>query len=329
MMRLSTSALVCHALADRFAGVAVREVEVAPPGPGEVRVRMRAAALNYPDVLMTRGGYQHKPELPFVIGMEGAGTIESVGAEVSQWATGDAVVLQKRAGTAAGVLVCGADAVRRLPAGLDFAEGAAHTVGALTAYVALVRRAGLKSGETLLVTGASGGMGLAAVQLGRHLGATVIATGRSLAKLEAARRAGAEHCLVMAPELRDEVRRITGGNGVDVVFDAVGGDAFDTALRCLGWGGRLLVVGFVAGRIPTVAANYVLIKNLSVIGVRAGESGRHDAAQGRENLVAIDALAAAGVFRAPIHARLPLQEGAEGLAMLSAGSVTGKVVIEL
>ncbi|MFN0160641.1 MAG: alcohol dehydrogenase catalytic domain-containing protein, partial [Burkholderiales bacterium] len=148
MTSLSARALVCHTLADQFAGVTVREVAVPAPGPGEVRVRMRAAALNYPDVLMTRGGYQHKPDTPFVIGMEGAGEIESVGAGVKEWAPGDAVVLQKRAGTIASVLVCAETAVRRLPAGLDFAEGAAHTVGALTAYVALVRRAGLKSGET-------------------------------------------------------------------------------------------------------------------------------------------------------------------------------------
>jgi NADPH2:quinone reductase len=290
---------------------------------------MRAAALNYPDVLMTRGDYQHKPNLPFVLGMEGAGEIESVGLGVTRVAPGDAVVVDKRAGTVAQTLVCPESSVRPLPAGLDWAQGAAYGVGALTAYVALVRRAGLAAGETLIVHGASGGMGIAAAQLGRHLGATVIATGREATKLAAATAAGAQHAIPLGPALRDQVMALTGGRGADVVFDPIGGDVFDASLRCLGWGGRLLVVGFVGGRIGSVAANYVLIKNLAILGVRAGEAGKRDPAQGEENIAAIDVLAAAGVFKPHIHARLPLERAVEGLAMLARGEVAGKVVIDL
>lgn len=320
-------ALVCHALTDDLSGLALRELPCPVPGPGQLLVRVRAAALNYPDLLMTQGRYQFKPEPPFVPGMEGAGEVLAAGDGV-RLRTGDRVMVQARHGALAGMMLANQADVQPVPAGLDFTAAAALQVAALTAWVALVRRARLEQGETVLVHGASGGVGMAAVQLARHLGATVIASGRSPAKLEAVRAAGADHVVASGADMRDQVLALTGGRGVDVVLDPIGGDLFDASLRTLAWGGRLLVVGFVGGRIPEVRANYILIKNISVIGVRAGEEGRRNPAQGAENQAALDRLAAAGVFRPHIGARLPLARAVEGLRLLADAAVPGKIVIE-
>ena len=328
MTQSSFTALVCESLSDDLSGLALRSLPLAPPGPGQVRVKIRAAALNFPDYLMTQGRYQFKPDLPFVPGLEAAGEVDAIGTGVTDLALGARVLVHVRCGALAEAIVVDADDARPIPPGMDFAAGAAFHAAAITAYVALVRRARLASGETLLVHGASGGVGMAAVQLGRHLGARVIATGRSEDKLAVVRANGAHETVNLSGDLREEVMKLTAGRGVDVVFDPIGGDVFDASLRCLGWGGRLLVVGFVAGRIPEVKANYILIKNLSIIGVRAGEQGRRDQQQGIENLREIDRLASEGVFRPYICARLPLARAVEGLRMLAEGRVTGKVIIE-
>ena len=328
MTQSSFTALVCESLSDDLSGLALRSLPLAPPGPGQVRVKIRAAALNFPDYLMTQGRYQFKPDLPFVPGLEAAGEVDAIGTGVTDLAPGARVLVHVRCGALAEAIVADADNVRPIPLGMDFAAGAAFHAAAITAYVALVRRARLASGETLLVHGASGGVGMAAVQLGRHLGARVIATGRSDDKLAIVRANGANETVNLSGDLRDEVMKLTDGRGVDVVFDPIGGDVFDASLRCLGWGGRLLVVGFVAGRIPEVKANYILIKNLSIIGVRAGEQGRRDPQEGVENLREIDRLASEGVFAPYVCARLPLSRAVDGLRMLADGSVIGKVVIE-
>jgi NADPH:quinone reductase len=205
-------------------------------------------------------------------------------------------------------------------------------VTALTAWVALVRRGGLQPGETLLVHGASGGTGLAAVQLGRHLGATVIATGSSLAKLEAARAAGAQHLLRVgegAAGMAAEVKALTGGRGADLVFDPVGGDLFDASTHCIAWGGRLLVVGFAGGRIATLPTNLALIKGFAVIGVRAGEYGRRDPERGEQNRRAVEALAAQGVFKPLLGARFGFEQAKDAYRALAARQVAGKIVIEM
>ena len=321
-------ALVCESLTEDLSGLAVRAVPTPAPQHGQVLVRIRAAALNFPDLLMTQGRYQFKPELPFVPGMEAAGEVISVGAGVEHVTAGDAVLVHARYGALAECMLAAAAEVRPLPAGLDWAGAAAFHAAAITAYVALVRRACLLPGETLLVHGASGGVGMAMVQLGKHLGAQVIATGRSEEKLGVVRALGADHIVNLAADMREEIMRITNGRGVDVVMDAIGGDVFDASLRCLGWGGRLLVVGFVGGRIPAVKANYILIKNLSILGVRAGEYGRRDPLRGAADVREIDRLASAGVFKPHIGARLLLQDATDGLRMLAAGSATGKIVIE-
>jgi NADPH2:quinone reductase len=295
-------------------------------------VRVRAAALNFPDLLMTQGKYQHKPPLPFVAGMECAGEVEAVGADVRGFAAGDKVCFGGHGGAFAERLVAPAHMLRPLPARLDFAQGAAYGVTALTAWVALVRRAALQPGETLLVHGASGGTGLAAVQLGRHLGAKVIATGSSVRKLDAARAAGATHLLVVgsgAQGLAAAVKGLTDGAGADVVFDPVGGDLFDASVHCIAWGGRLLVVGFAGGRIATLPTNLPLIKGFSVIGVRAGEYARRDPVRGEQNRGAVEALTAQGVFTPLIGARFAFEQAKEAYRAMADRHVAGKIVLEI
>lgn len=322
------SALVCETLTEDLSGLAVRELPTPAPQAGEVLLRVRAAALNFPDYLMTQGRYQFKPPMPFVPGLEAAGEVVATGAGVLNIKIGDAVVAHARHGAVAGAMLARASEVRPVPPGLDWAEAAAFHAAAITAYVGLVRRAHLQAGETLLVHGASGGVGMACVQLGRHLGARIIATGRSEEKLAIVRAHGAHETVNLAGDLREEVRRLTDGKGVDVVVDTVGGDVFDASLRCMAWGARMLVVGFVGGRISAVKANYILIKNLAILGVRAGEYGRRDPLRGAENVREIDRLASAGVFKPYIGARLPIDEAIDGLRMLAEGKVTGKVVVE-
>ena len=325
-------AWACVALSEDLSGLQCVEWPLPELGPHDVRLRVRAAALNFPDLLMTRGRYQHKPPLPFVAGMECAGEVEAVGSAVQRWRPGDRVCFNAHGGAFIERLVASESMLRPLPAGMDFAEGAAYGVTAITAWVALVRRGALQRGETLLVHGAGGGTGLAAVQLGHHLGATVIATGSSLHKLEAARAAGADHLLQVrdgAAGLANEVKQLTGGRGADVVFDPVGGDLFDASVHCIAWGGRLLVIGFAGGRIATLPSNLALIKGFSVVGVRAGEYGRRDPVRGEENRLAIEALAAQGVFRPPIGARFVFEQAKEAYRALAERRMAGKIVIEL
>jgi NADPH:quinone reductase len=322
-------ALRCHRLADDFAGVSLDVIAPRPPGPGEVAVSMRAAALNFPDLLMTRGGYQHKPVLPFVIGMEGAGVVESVGEGVTGWHPGDAVCVSDKSGAIAARAVVPAAALSAMPPGWDWASAAGWHVGALTAYVSLVTRGALRTGETLLVHGATGGMGAAAVQLGAALGAVVIATGTRMDWLEQLRPMGATHLLSSREDFAARVKALTDGRGADVVFDPVGGDVFDRSTRAIGFAGRLLVVGFAAGRIPTLAANHVLIKSYSVIGVRAGEWLRMRPAEAPAIRAELARLAGDGVFKPLIGARFPLSRAAEALHALDRREAPGKIVVEM
>jgi NADPH2:quinone reductase len=323
-------ALVCRHLSDDLSGVGMQSLPCVAPGPREVLVRLHAASVNFPDLLMTKGLYQFRPDPPFVLGMEGAGVVAAVGSEVTQFAVGDRVLAHQKTGCYAERIVLPAGSVRPLPSRLDFAQGAAFQAAAVTAYVALVRKGGLASGETLLVHGASGGVGMAAVQLGRHLGARVIATGTSDEKLAVVREQGAHEVINLTREdLRDRVKELTGGRGADVIYDPIGGDVFDASTRCIAWDGRLLVIGFVSGRIPSIAANIPLIKGFSVVGVRAGEYGRRNPEKGAENLRAIDLLAEQGVFRPYIGARFPLERALDALRHIAERKVLGKVVIEM
>jgi NADPH2:quinone reductase len=329
---MQSRAWMCTELAPDLSGLQLVSRELPAPAAGEVGVRVRAAALNFPDLLMAEGRYQHKLPLPFVAGMECAGEVDAVGEGVGPYRVGDRVCFSGHGGAFTERLVAPAATLRPLPPGMDFAQGAAYGVAALTAWVALVRRAALQRGETLLVHGASGGTGLAAVQLGCFLGARVIASGSSAAKLEAARAAGAQHVMVVQPGARDlaaAVKDLSDGAGADVVFDPVGGDLFDASVHCIAWGGRLLVVGFAGGRIATLPANLALIKGFSVIGVRAGEYGRRDPLRGEQNRRAVEALAARGVFTPLIGARFPFEQAKEAYRALAGRGVPGKVVIEM
>lgn len=320
-------ALLCRANAEDIATVRIEEVSLPELGPREVRFAVRAAAANFPDVLMIQGKYQHKPELPFIIGGECAGEVIAIGREVTRFRLGDRVMGGTFGGGFAEQHQLAETSLRPFPEGVEFALAACFTTAYLTAYVSLVRRGDLQAGETLLVHGAAGGVGLAAVDLGKLLGATVIATASSEDKRAFLKDYGADHVLPSSG-FREAVKDLTGGNGADVIYDPVGGDVFDESVRCIAFGGRLLVVGFASGRIPTVSVNMPLIKGFSVVGVRAGEYGRKYPGKGRENIAAIDALLAEGKIRPHIHARLPLERAVEALQMLTTRSVIGKVVVE-
>ncbi|MBV8970905.1 MAG: zinc-binding dehydrogenase [Sphingomonadaceae bacterium] len=315
-------AMVCHRLTPDRSGLAFEAdwPEPPPPGLGEVTVAVAHAALNYPDVLMLAGGYQYAPPLPFIPGVEGAGTIVATGPGVSPERIGQVVVVGARAGLLAERITVPASAVRPLP-GLPLAEAAAFTVAALTAYVALVRRGRLTAGERVAVTGAGGGTGLAAIALARALGAEVTALVSTAAKGEAAAAAGAGEVVIVPrgaplPPLPP----------VDVVFDPVGGALAPALIAALARRGRYLIIGFVGG-IPSVPTGDLVARELEVIGVRAGEYARQDPAGGRANLAAIDALAPR--LAPHIGLRVPLDRSPDAFAAMAEGRLTGKAVIDL
>ncbi|WP_339348094.1 NADPH:quinone oxidoreductase family protein [uncultured Sphingomonas sp.] len=315
-------ALVVSALSTDLSGTALADLPEPQAAPGKVLIRVRAAALNYPDLLMTRGDYQLKPPLPFTPGMELAGEVLAGDG----FAPGDAVVAGTRLGGFAEVVAVDAAAVRALPPHLSFAEGAAVGAAYLTAYVALVRLGALRPDEWLLVHGATGGVGLAAVDLAHALGARVIATSRSPEKLAMLATDYPVAATLPAPGFRDAVKELTGG-GADVVFDPVGGEVFDESTRCIAFGGRLLVVGFTSGRIATVSTNMPLIKGFSVIGVRAGEYGRRFPERGRENLDAVWSLAASGRIRPRVHAEFPLADWRAAFDAMARSDMVGKLIL--
>lgn len=325
----SYRALVCERLSNDLSGLALHTRTSLPPGRGQVAIRMRAAALNFPDLLMSRGGYQQKPTLPFVAGLEGAGEVVELGEDVQGWRIGQRVSPMDAGGTISERVIASADKLIAVPEGFDYAQAAAFRVGAITAWVGLARRGQLRAGETVLVHGATGGMGVAAVQLARHLGATVIATGTSDDKLRRIAPDGAHHLVNLRGGFRERVLELTEGRGADLIFDPVGGDVFDESLRAIAWGGRLLVIGFASGRIPTLPVNLALIKQISVIGVRAGEAGRRDPVQGAQDREQVERLAAQGVFRPLIGARYRLDDALEALRALDRREVAGKIVIEM
>lgn len=321
-------ALVVEALEPDFAGCAIRNVAMPQPGAGEVVVRVRAAAVNFPDLLMTHGGYQLQPPLPFTPGMECAGEVTSMGPGVDARWQHRAVIASTRTGAFADYVIAPVDALHEKPAGLGWAEAASYRAVYLTAWVALVRRAQLQPGEWVLVHGAAGGTGLACVDLAKHLGARVIAAGSSDAKLaEVARLYAPDAVVNVTGGFREQVKAITGGEGADVIFDPVGGDIFDESTRSIAFDGRLLVIGFAGGRIADVSSNIPLIKGFSVVGVRAGEYGRRFPERGRENIAAIDALAEAGTIRPHVSGQYVLDDWREAFVQLRDRRVVGKVVI--
>ena len=320
-------ALVCHDISDDFSGVSVRDLPLPIPAPGEVRLRIKAASLNFPDLLLCQGKYQLKLDPPFTPGMDTSGVIDAIGEGVSNFDVGDAVVAGMRFGGLSEYVCVPAEGLRKKPTNMSFAEAASYQVAYLTAYVALVRRGNLQAGEKLLVHGASGGVGMAAVDIGKLLGATVIATGGSDKKLERVKAQGADHVINTEGGFREEVKALTQGLGADVIYDPVGGDVFDESIRCINFDGRLLVIGFTSGRIASVPSNMPLIKGFSVVGVRAGEYGRKFPKKGEENLNTIWQWAEEGKTRPYVHSELPLSETLEGFRLLENRQVIGKLVI--
>ena len=320
-------ALVCHQLSDDFSGVAVRDVAKPSPGPGEVLIEVRATSVNFPDLLLCQGKYQLKLDPPFTPGMDMAGTISALGKGVEGFQIGDEVCGGARFGGFAEYAIVPAAGLQIKPANMSFDEAASYSAAYLTAYVALVRRGHLQAGETLLVHGASGGVGMAAVDVGKLLGATVIATGGSDEKLAKVKAYGADHVINTRDGFREQVKALTDGRGADVIYDPVGGDVFDESVRCIAFDGRLLVIGFTSGRIASVPTNMPLIKGFSVVGVRAGEYGRQFPDKGRENVEQIWAWAREGETRPYIHTNLPLERTLEGFDMIKNRKITGKLIV--
>ncbi|MBR0792792.1 NADPH:quinone oxidoreductase family protein [Bradyrhizobium manausense] len=295
--------------------------------PGEVRVAIRAAGLNFPDVLMAAGEYQLKPELPFTPGMEAAGDVAEVGAEARSVSVGDKVIVKMRHGAFTDEAVVMPSQLTPLPSTFDYAEGATYLAGHGTAYHALIDRGRVEPGEVLLVHGAGGGVGLAAVEIGKMLGATVIATASSDEKLAIAKSRGADHLIRYDREpFRDAVKRITDGRGADVVFDPVGGEVFENSMRCIAWGARLLVIGFTGG-IGSAKTNLLLIKGASVLGVRAGEAVRKNPELGEVRLKALLQWAEEGKLRPNISHHLPLQDYAKAMRLLLDRKAIGRVAL--
>jgi NADPH2:quinone reductase len=319
-------ALVVSALPPDLSGVALAHVPVPERKPGEVLVRVRAASLNYPDLLMTRGEYQFKPALPFVSGLEMAGeVVESEGA----FPVGARVMGGAKTGAFAEYAALPATSLRAVPDGLSWEAAASLGAAYTTAWTALVELGGLNAGQTVLVHGASGGVGLAACDLARALGANVIAASHRADKLERIAAAVSPHATIInTGRFREEVAELTGGKLCDLVFDPVGGDIFDESTRCVAFGGKLLVVGFVAGRIPEIAVNIPLIKGFSVVGVRAGEYARRFPERGVRIAQTVADLAAEGRIAPTIDRVLTLARWREGFDAMAAGQIVGKVVLQ-
>ena len=304
--------------------------DIAEPVPkaGEALVRVRAAALNFFDTLIIAGKYQHKPPFPFSPAAEFAGTVESVGAGVTSLAAGDRVLGYSGYGAARERIALDADKLVKLPAGLDFDRAAGVSVTYGTTLYALKDRAHLQTGETLAVLGASGGVGIAAVELGKLMGARVIACASSAEKLEFTKKHGADAGIDYTKEdLKDALRAATGGNGANVIYDPVGGPYAEAALRSIAWEGRYLVVGFAAGDIPKLPLNLVLLKSADVLGVFWGSWISRDPAGFRANTEQLLAWVAAGKLSSHVHAAYPLAQAAAALKAIASRKVMGKVIL--
>ena len=303
----------------------IEDIPKPTPTPNQIRIKIMACGLNFADLLMQNGSYQDTPELPFVLGMEVSGIVDEVGSKVKNFSIGERVAVF---GGHGGLAEYGCfDALKcfQIPDDMDFNDAAAFQIAYGTSHLALEYKAKVKPGETILVLGASGGVGLTAVQLGKLMGAQVIGIARGTKKMEIVEKMGADH--VFDSNDPNLVNKLKGLGGVDVVYDPVGGDIFDESTRCINFDGRLLIIGFTSGRIASVPTNIPLIKGFSVMGVRAGEYGRQFPEKGAENLLTIWDWVREGKTRPHVHAELPLSQSVEGFRMLQQREVIGKLVI--
>ncbi len=320
-------ALLCKAFGTADT-LAVEEVaDVRAPGPGEARIEVHAAGLNFADTLMIAGKYQEKPAFPFSPGMECAGVVTDVGEGVTDLAPGERVMAITGHGAMAEQAIAPASMVFRIPESLSSEAAAGFPVTYGTVYYALVDRARLAKGEVLLVLGAAGGVGSVAVEMGKLLGATVIGAAGSNEKVSLVRRLGADHTINYSTHgVKDGVKALA-AQGADVVFDPVGGDLFDESLRCIAAEGRILVIGFASGRIPAPPANLLLVKNSEVIGVYWGGFARRDPARNRRNFETMLGWIDKGVLRPPATTSYPLERAGEAMRALVDRRSTGKIVI--
>jgi NADPH:quinone reductase len=320
-------AVVCEA----FGGpevLAWRELpDPPPPGPGEVQVRLRARGVQYVDVLMLAGTYQFRPEPPFIPGSEGAGEVAAVGPGVSRWRPGDPVIGRSRLGAFAELVNAKAEDCDPVPAGLSLEEASVFRNAYMTAYHALVQRGRIEAGSRVLIHGAAGGIGIPAIQISKLFGAEIIATATGAEKRAVCLEEGADHAIEYQGGFRDRVMELTGGRGVDIVYDPVNGPTFEESLRCLAWGGRILILGFLAGAPASARSNYLLIKGIEAIGVRLGglyESRPDLAAAANARLLD---LAAEGRLKPRLWRTLPLVEAEVAIRALIDRKVVGKAVL--
>ena len=307
----------------------VEEVPDPVPGPGQVVVDVKAAGVNFPDVLIVQGKYQFKPELPFTPGNELSGVVSAVGPDVAGFSIGDKVIAFTPIGAFAQQALVPVHALMPMPPGMDFDTAAAITLTYGTSHHAVVDRAGLKAGETMLVLGAAGGVGLAAIDIGKALGARVIAAASSDEKLAVCREHGADATINYSTEdLREAIKVATDGKGPDVIYDPVGGEYAEPAFRSIGWRGRYLVVGFANGEIPKLPLNLALLKGASLVGVFWGEFAKREPKANMAAMRQMMGWLAEGKIRPRISGRYKLEETAQALNDMAARKVTGKVVIQ-
>ncbi|MFY8048874.1 MAG: NADPH:quinone oxidoreductase family protein [Erythrobacter sp.] len=319
-------ALRVERLSDDLSGMGLADLPPPVRAPGEVLVKVRAASLNFPDLLMTQGGYQFKPAVPFTSGLEFAGEVLEADP-ASCFASGDRVMGGNKTGAFAEIASVPADKLSPMPEGMDFPAAAAMGAAYSTAYTGLVEIGALREGQWVLVHGSSGGVGLAACDLARALGARVIATTGSPDKRERIAALARPVAVLLAEgRFREQVAEITGGVLADIVFDPVGGDVFDESTRCVAFGGKVVVVGFTSGRIADISTNIPLIKGFSIIGMRAGEYARRFPERAGAINAAIRGLAEAGRITPAIDRTLPLSQWREGFTAMARRQVVGKVV---
>ncbi|MVW73816.1 NADPH:quinone oxidoreductase family protein [Pseudomonas xionganensis] len=306
--------------------------EIASPEAkkNEILLEVHAAGVNFPDTLIIEGKYQFKPPFPFSPGGEAAGVVKAVGEKVSHLKVGDRVMALTGWGSFAEEVAVPGYNVIPVPPSMDFASAAAFGMTYGTSMHALKQRANLQPGETLLVLGASGGVGLAAVEIGKAMGAKVIAAASSAEKLEVAKAAGADELIdYSASSLKDEVKRLTGGQGADVIYDPVGGDLFDQAIRSIAWNGRLLVVGFASGRIPELPVNLCLLKGAAVVGVFWGSFAQRQPQDNAANFQQLFAWHAEGKLKPLVSQTFPLEQAADAINHLAQRKAVGKVVVQV
>ena len=297
-------------------------------GDNDVRIRVKAAGLNFPDVLIIQGKYQFQPELPFIPGGECAGVVEEVGAAVTRWKVGDEVIHSGGSGSFCEEIVANELAVLPKPPALSFEAAAGITITYLTSYHALVQRANIQPGETLLVLGAAGGVGSTAVELGKALGATVIAAASSDDKLALCKELGADHTINYSTEsVKDRVKELTGGRGVDVVYDPVGGDFSEPAVRSMGWNGRYLVIGFASGPIPSIPLNLTLLKGCSIVGVFWGRFTMEETEVHLANIDTLWQWFEEGKIKPVITDVFPIEEYEGAYAAMMERRAKGKVIL--